>query len=543
MKGPFTFNTTVVMVAIGVIIVSTGILSLVSYHYTVGRENLAETTLRQNNIKLATQYVDRIEQKIIDNDLVLSDMVDINEPSKWPAFVDAVKKADLNVDQVYFLRPDDTYPLYPPYSYEIRNSWGAFRSSFKIKEIDIERLAVNQPHHLHKERPDNYFFASYLLKEDRKGQKVLVCFQMNFEKIVALLDRYLRDLQSNFYISIVDFENNGVYNQPISRSSKYYYETRFPSTLYKWILQTVPRNYTEIEKDVRNQRRTNLFLIIISMSLIFLSLAIIHVAGRRERQLRKLKEDFISNVSHELKTPLSLIGMFSEILKTGRVRNEEAKLEYYSIIHSECDRMSHLISNLLDFASFERGERAKNFETINLAQLVTKELEAYRYQAQKEGFQVTADVHSDIPDTLADPTAISMAFLNLLDNSVKYSGDQKQIRVGVQQSDDHIDLSVADQGPGIPPEEQQKIFEKFYRGSAAAIKKTRGSGIGLSITKHVAEMHGGEVLVASEVGKGSTFTLRIPIRRAPSLTNHEVRATNGSSARDLSGSDVAGPHT
>ncbi len=522
MKGLLIYNTTLVAVAIGVIVVSTGILSLVSYHYTVGRENLAETTLVQYNIKLATQYVDRIEQKIIDNDLILSEMIDINEPSKWPAMVDAIKKADLNVDQVYVLRSNDPYPLYPPYSYEIRNSWGAFRSSFKIKEIDLQRLVINQPHHLHKERPDNYFFASYVLKEDRKGQKLLVCFQMNFDKIIAVIDKYLRDLQPNFYVSIVDFDNNGVYNQPISRSGKYFYETRFPSTLYKWILQVVPRNYTEIERDVRNQRRTNLFLIIISMSLIFFSLAIIYIAGRRERQLRKLKEDFISNVSHELKTPLSLIGMFSEILRSGRVRNEEAKLEYYQIINNECDRMSHLISNLLDFASLERGERARNFETINLGQLVTKDLEAYRYQAQKDGFQVTSEVDPDMQDTFADPTAISMAFLNLLDNSVKYSGDQKMIRVVVVQKDGHIDLSVADQGPGIAPEEQERIFDKFYRGSAAATGRIRGSGIGLSITKHVAEMHGGEVLVTSELGKGSTFTLRIPIRRPPSLTAEEI---------------------
>ncbi len=529
MKRLLSYNTTLVAVAIGVIVVSTGILSLVSYHYTVGRENLAETTLVQYNIKLATQYVDRIEQKLIDNDLILSDMVDINEPSKWPAMMDAIRRADLNVDQVYVLRPNDAYPLYPPYSYEIRNSWGAFRSSFKIKEIDLQRLTVNQPHHLHKERPDNYFFASYVLKEDRKGQKFLVCFQMNFEKIIALLDKYLRDLQPNFYVSIVDFDNNGVYNQPISRSGKYFYETRFPSTLYKWILQVVPRNYTEIERDVRNQRRTNLFLIITSMTLIFFSLAIIYVAGSRERQLRKLKEDFISNVSHELKTPLSLIGMFSEILRSGRVRSEETKLEYYQIINNECGRMTHLISNLLDFASLERGERARNFETINLGQLVTRELEAYRYQAQKDGFQVAAEVGPEVQDTLADPTAISMAFLNLLDNSVKYSGDQKQIRVVVEQQNGHIDLSVTDQGPGIPPDEQEKIFDKFYRGGAAATRSIRGSGIGLSITKLVAEMHGGEVLVASEVGKGSTFTLRIPVRHPPSLTTEDVPAKNDES--------------
>lgn len=517
MKVLPVFSTVAVVVAIGVIVISTAILSLLSYHYTVGRENLAETTLVQSNIKLATQYVDRIEQRIIDNDRILSDMVDVDDRSKWPAMVDAIRKGDFNVDMVYFLHPNGNYPLYPPYSYEIRNLWGAFRDNFTVKELNLDELALNQPHHLHKERPNNYFFASYVMKQKHDGEKILVCFQMNYDKVVALLDKYLRDLQTNFYVSIVDFENNGIYNWPISRSSKYYYEMRFPSTLYKWILQIVPRNYTELEREVRIQRRTNLFFIIMSTFLIFLSLAIIYVAGRKERQLRQLKEDFISNVSHELKTPLSLIRMFSDILVAGRVRNQETRQEYYSIIHNESDRMGRLINNLLDFASLGRTERRRHFERTNIAQLVSKELEAYRNEVQKDGFQINVRVDTDVPDTYADPNAITMAFLNLLDNSVKYSGEQKEVFVRVGHENGFVDLSVEDKGIGISRAEHQKIFEKFYRGSSASVRKVRGSGIGLSITKHVAEMHGGEVLVDSEPGRGSTFTLRIPIRQPPDL--------------------------
>jgi len=521
MKAPFSHTTLVVAVAIGAIIVSTGTLSLVSYHYTVGRENLAETSLVQSNIKLVSQYVDRIEQALIENDRIMSDMADVNDRQEWPTIVANILKEDLNVDEVYFLRPNHTDPLapdYPPYSHEIRNRWGAFKNS--VKDFNWN-LPENQPNHLHKERPDNYFFATYLLKKDQKGQQYLVCFQMNNEKIIALLDRYLRDLQTNYYVSIVDFENNGIYGQPISRSSKYYYERRFPSTLYKWILQVVPRNYTEIELNVRNQRRTNLFLIILSMTLTFFSLVVIYVAGRRDRQLRQLKEDFISNVSHELKTPLSLIGMFSEILKTGRVRSQQTRMEYYTIIHNESERMSHLISNLLDFASLEKGNRVRNFEAVNIARLVGHELDAYNYHIQRDGFQVSTEIAEDLPSTFADPTAIGMAFFNLLDNAVKYSAGEKQIKVKVQHQNGYIELSVADRGPGIPADEQQKIFEKFYRGSTAVGRRVRGSGIGLSITKHVAEIHGGQVLVDSHAGEGSTFTLRIPVRTPPELAQAE----------------------
>jgi two-component system phosphate regulon sensor histidine kinase PhoR len=314
-----------------------------------------------------------------------------------------------------------------------------------------------------------------------------------------------------------------VYGQPLSRTSKYFYETRFPSTLYKWILQIVPRNYTEIEQGMKNQRRTSLFLIIFSMSLTFLSLFIIYVAWRRDRQLRKLKEDFISNVSHELKTPLSLIRMFSEILVTGRVRSEEKKREYFQIIHNESDRMSRLINNLLDFANLGRGNALGYFENTNIGNLVVKAVEAYRCEVQKDGFQLNLDLAPNLPETYADPNAITMALFNLLDNSVKYSGDGRQIDVRVARTDGTVDLSVKDRGIGIPPSEQSKIFDKFFRGSGPSIRRIRGSGIGLAITKHVAEMHGGEVLVESEPGKGSLFILKIPIRNAPGDSRFEIR--------------------
>jgi two-component system, OmpR family, phosphate regulon sensor histidine kinase PhoR len=506
---PLRYNTTAIAIAIGLIAVSTVILSSFSYVHWGAKENLVDSTLKQNSVKLATQYVDRIEQKIIENDRAISDMIDVNDPPTWPIGAEQIGKGDFNVDNVFIFDLGSDYPRYPPYSKKIANSWDKIRKSFK--ELNPERLVVNQTNHLHKERPDNYFFTSYVLKEDDRGEKYLVFFEINIEKILLLADKYLRDLQADFYVSIVDFDNNGVYSQPLPRV-KYYYDTRFPTTLYKWILQVVPRNYTEMERNAVNQRRANLFLIILSMTMIFCSLAIIYVMGRRERQLTQLKEDFISNVSHELKTPLSLIRMFSEILVTNRVRNDTARQEYYSIIHNESDRMGRLVANLLDFARLERERHSLHLEKTNIAQLVAKELEAFRYQLQKDGFELSTVADTSVPETMADPNAISMAFFNLLDNAVKYSGERKQVTVSLNQHDGFIELAVKDEGLGIPEAERQKIFEKFFRGSSADVKRIRGSGIGLSITKQVAEMHGGEIRVESEPGRGSTFTLRIPVR-------------------------------
>jgi two-component system phosphate regulon sensor histidine kinase PhoR len=515
MRIPFAHNSPVIFLAIGLIVVSTAALSFVSYHYTVGRENLAETTLVQSNIKLAQQYVDRIEQRIVDNDLILDDMIDVDEPARWPEMVEAVKAADLNVDQVYILSPDSNYPLFPPYSHDIRNQWGAFRASFNVRDLDLGRLVPDQPHHLHMERPNNYFFASYFLKVTREGKPILVCYQMNFDAILGLLDRRLRDLEDRFYVSIVDFENNGIYGHPISRDSKYFFERRFPTTLYKWILQIVPRNYTELELGVRKQRRTSLFFILLSMLLIFFSLAIISIGWRHDRQLRQLKEDFISNVSHELKTPLSLIRMFSEMLVSGRVHGESKRLEYTRVIHNESERMSRLINNLLDFAGLSRGVEQKHFERVDIGKLVANAIDAYRYEAEKAGFRMELHVEPGIPDTRADPGAVTMALLNLLDNSIKYSGDRKELEVRVGRTGGEVSLAVIDKGPGIPHSEQDKIFDQFYRGSGPSVRGVRGSGIGLAITRHVARMHGGSISVESEPGEGSIFTLRIPIRPVP----------------------------
>jgi two-component system phosphate regulon sensor histidine kinase PhoR len=349
------------------------------------------------------------------------------------------------------------------------------------------------------------------MKQNKAGEHILVCFQMDPEKIYQLIDSYLRDLLPNFYVSVVDFNNRLIYKESIGRDSKYFYEARFPTTLYKWLLQLVPRNYPEIERQAANQRRTYSFLIVLSITLIFCSLAIIHLASRRERQLTQMKEDFISHVSHELKTPLSLIRMYCEMLATNRVQGDKTREDYYEIIHSESNRLSHLVNNLLDFSRLDPDGKKAKFESTDLGRLVVKSLDAYRHQMEQEGFRIQADIEDGLPQLAADPNALTTAVINLLDNSLKYSGNPKEVRVRVFRQNGYLNLTVADRGIGIPASEQKKVFEKFYRGKEAQSKNIRGSGIGLAIIQQVAELHGGEVTVHSAPGEGSTFTLRLPV--------------------------------
>ncbi|MDR1727604.1 MAG: HAMP domain-containing histidine kinase [Acidobacteriota bacterium] len=514
MRIPFLHNSLIIFLTIGLIVVSTAVLSFVSYHYAVGRENLVESSLDQSNDKLVSQHVDRIEQKIVDDDLLVAGMVDVDAPDKWQEQSEAVRKADAKVEQVYLLDLEKGYPVYPKYSAGIKNRWGAFRANFDLAKIGLDQMSPGQPHHLHKAVGTGYFFVTYVLREAADGRRFLVCFQMNFDKIRDLLDVRLRDLEDKFYVSVVDYDNNVIYGQPLSRSSKTY-EQRFHSTLYKWMLQIRPRNYEALEAGVANERRSRQFFITLSMLLTVFSLAVIYVGWRRDRQLRQLKDSFISNVSHELKTPLSLIGMFSEMLATDRVRSEEKKREYYRIIHSESDRMTRLIGNLLDFADLSRGAAEKHFERTNVARLVTEALEGYHYEAEKAGVAVAAEVAEGVPDSFADPNSVTMAFLNLLDNAVKYAGERKRVEVQVVRDGDMAKIVVKDWGVGIPLSEQGKIFDKFYRVKSPATLKVRGSGIGLAIARNVARLHGGDVSVVSAPGEGSEFTLVFPLWKVP----------------------------
>jgi len=519
MRTRLVYKKTTVKAAILVVVISTVTLSYLSYTYSVGTPGVLQATIAQSNIKLVEQTVERIEQKVIENDRILAELIDVDNPVLWGQISDAVtRREDLNVDLVWFIRPNGTRlgeVLYPSHDSPARKLSAAFRSNMNLHELDLGRIPLNSVYHIHKERGlDSYFFASYLIKEDRNRQRILIVFQMNFDRCIGLIDSYLQSLRPNYYIRLVDYENNGVYEGPLPES-EYFYETRFNSTFYKWLLQIVPRNYSEIDREVKTRRRINLFFILLSMSLIFSSLVVIYLVGRRERQLAQLKEDFISNVSHELRTPLSLIRMFSEILVLGRVRTEESKQEYYGIIYRESDRMSRLIANLLDFARLGRGVPQEQFERTNIGDLVRTGLEAYQHQLRKDGFRIILQVDDTVPETYADANGISLAFFNLLDNSIKYSVERKELTIRVSQSNGCVRLSVTDHGMGIPEKEREKIFEKFYRGENAIRRKIRGSGIGLSLIRQVAERHGGEVLVDSAPGKGSTFTLQIPVREPP----------------------------
>ena len=233
----------------------------------------------------------------------------------------------------------------------------------------------------------------------------------------------------------------------------------------------------------------------------------------REMTLARLKSDFVANVSHELRTPLALIRLYAETLELGRLTAKEKYQEYFRIIREESERLTALINNILDFSRIEAGRKEYEFKETNLADLVRSTLDSYRFQIEQNGFAFEEKISDDVPPVSVDREAIARSLLNLVNNALKYSKDDKYIRVSVYRTDGQVNLEVQDHGIGIPANEQEKIFEKFYRCGDPLVHNIKGSGLGLSLVRHIAQAHGGDVLVESTVDKGSKFTIALPLDR------------------------------
>jgi two-component system phosphate regulon sensor histidine kinase PhoR len=243
------------------------------------------------------------------------------------------------------------------------------------------------------------------------------------------------------------------------------------------------------------------------------SLIIMVRASINERRLSVLKSDFVANVSHELKTPLSLIRMFGELLLIDRTDNEEKRRQYLKIIVGESERLSALIENVLDFARVERGKATYDFAEGSVLDVARRAVEVYKVRAEREDVTLELVAEGPVPQTRIDARALELAIMNLIDNALKYAKDGRHVAVTVGTAGQSVFVRVADRGGGVPKEEQVRIFERFYRGSAAGATRARGSGIGLSLVQHIAQSHGGEVRVkspAEEGGVGTAFEIVLP---------------------------------
>ena len=232
----------------------------------------------------------------------------------------------------------------------------------------------------------------------------------------------------------------------------------------------------------------------------------------REVQMVEMRSHFVSSVSHELKTPLTAIRMFAETLMMGRAGGGQTTSEYLQTIVNESERLSRLVDNVLDFSRIEQGRKIYRMQSTCLADVVRSAAKAMQYPLSEFGFTLTISIDDSLPALQADADALQQAILNLLANAMKYSGDARQIEMRLGRSGNEAFIDVADHGLGISREDQTRIFEKFYRVRSPETDRIAGTGLGLTLALHIVEAHKGRLVVSSEVGRGSTFSVRIPLQ-------------------------------
>ncbi|MBL7158520.1 MAG: HAMP domain-containing histidine kinase [Candidatus Omnitrophica bacterium] len=236
----------------------------------------------------------------------------------------------------------------------------------------------------------------------------------------------------------------------------------------------------------------------------------LHALAGEWRKAR-LKSEFVAAFSHDLRRPLTSIRMFSGMLKEGRAATEDKKKEYYDIIYGESEQLTGLANNILDFSRIERGRKKYLFERRNISLIVADTVESFRTNKGPSWDRIVLTMEENLPAFRLDAPAIAQALTNVLSNAVKYSPPESRIFVKVLKHQANAVIEVADKGIGISKKEHKKIFRKFYRSSRQD-PNIEGTGLGLALVKYAVEAHGGRIALESAPGRGSTFSLILPIR-------------------------------
>ncbi|MGE0127008.1 MAG: sensor histidine kinase [Blastocatellales bacterium] len=291
-----------------------------------------------------------------------------------------------------------------------------------------------------------------------------------------------------------------------------------------------------VEQWARRNFTINLSLWILMTLFLIGAITLMLRTASREMKLTQMKADFVSNVSHELRTPLASIRVLAELLNLGRISQPDRVREYGAYIESEGRRLTQVINNILDFSRIESGRKLFHFESCDFKEVVNGTLEAFTVHLKQNGFTLSYEApQNSLPKVTLDPDAIALALTNLLDNAIKYSGDGKEINVRITQSIGFVAVSVTDRGVGIAAEEHEKIFEKFYRVSTGLVHDVKGSGLGLSLVKHIVVAHHGKITVQSKPGEGSMFTIHLPVEDQKSEPQADRANSEGGLSYKLTG--------
>jgi signal transduction histidine kinase/tetratricopeptide (TPR) repeat protein len=333
--------------------------------------------------------------------------------------------------------------------------------------------------------------------------------QLLHQEINGILEDFPFSQEAPFSLSTLTGRILSEYGSPASKDSTItsYFEESFPPWRIDFF-STAKGSF-----GVLDLRKSFYFWTILTI-LVLLTFGTVLVVRTvaQEMEVLRLKSDFVSSVSHELKTPITSIKILMERLQEGKVGTADKMKEYYSIISKDADKLGSLVRNILDYSKVDAGRRQYFFQKADLVQLVQEEIGGFQRDKIYAGVKIDTRIAQDIPCLDIDREAFSLALDNLLENALKFSPDHRVIYVELRRKGENVRVDVKDKGVGIDPGELDKIFDKFYQGKNVARLSLRGTGLGLTLVKQVMEAHGGKVLVESEPGQGSTFSLLFPVR-------------------------------
>lgn len=516
----------VLVPAIGLAVLLLGAAAL---RTTLQIEKASQQTVFDATWSLAKERVDRLDKMIIAQDNAVDEAVRVDELSsiarRWSVretpTVRAVMVLDLG-DQMHEVRafvsrrpgPEDD----------------AFRRLLVHRLLPLMALdeAPNdQLRHLHQAIEDESYLISYWQREHQDRTFLVVAWHYVDKLVLEVMPQLYRELDRSSRMNVVDQEGRILFGPPI-QAGGFTVGLQFPTTLYNWRLQVALTSAEGLEQRAIRQRYVQLGVVGLAMLIAIAGVVIVVRATIQERRLAALKSDFVANVSHELKTPLASVRMFGEMLLTRRVPSEDKRDEYLQIIVGESERLSALIDNVLDFAKVERGKAAYDFAEQDVAEVAARAVEVLRYRAERKGIAIRTELERVM--AVIDSRAIELLLINLLDNALKYATDTSVIEVRVAGAEDGgVILWVTDEGPGIDPEDQARIFDRFVRGQVAQDTRVRGSGIGLALVKHIAESHGGSADVLSPVrgDRGTRFEIELPAEPPPKSQLSDSRNSFG----------------
>jgi len=369
-------------------------------------------------------------------------------------------------------------------------------------------FAVEQP----------YLVAYILLAENKKFTvKTALGMVINLKTLKRRLFPHITDhgdFPKDVTIAIFDNDQNFVIGDRASIISEPIVEQPLRDPLDFWKLAIFPTLENPLLSGGGQWLYAKLWGVFLLWLVIIVGAGLVMYNLLKQRRLSLQKTTFISSITHELKTPLTSIKMFSDFLtKNVNLQNDPEAQKYLGIIKTESNRLAQLVDNVLDFAKIERGIKQYHFEYEEPEAVIHSVVDTFRYQANIHGVPIELKLEAPMPEVFIDRNAVSQALINLISNAIKYSPNKQKITVEAAKNEQYVNISVTDHGIGIEKKHLEHIFDDYFRINEKSSENIAGTGLGLPLVKRIAEAHGGSVAVESEYGKGSIFTLKLPLAK------------------------------